>query len=466
MSNHSSPKASSSEIAAMAGKIDTLTEMMLGLHNRQEQMHEATQLQFAETNAKIAASRANSRSVSPRSLAAAMNKLSQEKSGVVPSYSFGASEPASVSKNLAVQTKPAHNNNAAKPSSNVTTREETKKKSASEESDASFVFGNFSDNFLTGRDVSESDSESEAVDNPFVSKDPNRRKSHLAKTAEEGMKASQPIQWTKTLPDCTAYLEKCTPAAVATFIKDITKYSENFHHQPVLSRLIHDDVVDIMQSYQPDVVKKLGKITAADLLHLLEGILAPRSKELFLKALRENVEFAHCVGFILSPQYYSAFWTKLRNYEGRFSRVYDVLSARALTENIPKQKDVIKVFLEKIPYDYGKSVGLQLDKVPGESLKTYFHRFRLFLTSDLLKAQSALEAFSRFSGTEVNVAQAAAAPVTSVTPTPTGILRRPGVLANIQMRSREQCDQDQDLSHDSQTVDEDDYEDCLMRMMG
>lgn len=164
----------------------------------------------------------------------------------------------------------------------------------------------------------------------------------------------------KSEPPHNILLTSLTLASVIRFVDEVLDYQYRYGVRLRVGTLIKSNVAQ-------ELVDRLEGLTLPVLLSMptryvfktLQLEICPSTSYEFYHRIDATVKFNLSVpkGYRPSPGEYKPFYNALLNYRKQFVRAYDILVTFADPHIIPpfntKRFGLIKLFLDKIPYDYG-----------------------------------------------------------------------------------------------------------------
>ena len=106
---------------------------------------------------------------------------------------------------------------------------------------------------------------------------------------------------------------------------------------------------------------KFYALSRAELYDLMQSVFRPKDKLDFMKKLEANVEFSFQADYRPTPEYFQFFYNALLLYSSTFTKVFEILVHGADPKLVLPRCDnkpggLVKAFVEKIPFEYGKNV--------------------------------------------------------------------------------------------------------------
>ena len=201
-------------------------------------------------------------------------------------------------------------------------------------------------------------------------------------------------------------LESISLRYIFKFMDEVYEYqNKNGVSLPVpalLSQRVREQIIahhlkklDITTFYQLSTEKILK--------YLLQEV-KPRSKLAFIDCLEKHVHFDLPSNYKPNVSDFKPFYNALLLFRKEFQKVFDAISFRN-EKNIPdlknKEGGLIKVFLDKIKFEYGKRLFKSFDKEKFRSLEDFLKTFYEAVENDFKRHKSAKETNSHFGGTEL-----------------------------------------------------------------
>lgn len=200
-------------------------------------------------------------------------------------------------------------------------------------------------------------------------------------------------------------LESLTLKSIFRFMDDVYEYQNRFGvNLPVpalLSRKVRDQII----AHHPKSINVITfySLGTEKLFKYLLREVRPNSKLAFIECLEKYVDFEIPHSYKPDAINFKPFYNALLIYRSSFERVLEAISTRN-EENIPdikyKEGGLIKVFVDKIKFSYGKRVFQVLEKEKFASMEEFLNRFYERVEVDFKISKLALDANSHFGGAE------------------------------------------------------------------
>ena len=168
------------------------------------------------------------------------------------------------------------------------------------------------------------------------------------------------------------FLHKITVRSTFNFLQEISKYQSQHNIELPAATMVPETVKnDIMAKY-PSLIydRDFYELSNLKLFRYIQKIIRPEDPMAFQAALIDNISFPLPDTFEPDPVYFTPFYDALLVYRKSFIKCFEYL-AEDNTENIPrvdnKNGGLVKIFLSKIPAEYGDRV---LQSFPSNKFKT------------------------------------------------------------------------------------------------
>ena len=188
------------------------------------------------------------------------------------------------------------------------------------------------------------------------------RLSILDKIAENADNPRHYVQFTKQQPDYSHIrLTRLSVNHIYKFLNNIIEYQVAYGIALPVSTLIDPNVRDVLIAHQSPklTLSKFYKLSTAQLTDILQAQVKPGDSFIFAQYLNRicAIELPH--GYVPTPNNFRVFYNALLQYKQQFTKVYEILSKNN-KDHIPectyKDGGLIKIFLDKIPFEYGGKV--------------------------------------------------------------------------------------------------------------
>lgn len=206
---------------------------------------------------------------------------------------------------------------------------------------------------------------------------------------------------------------KYTKSNIRNFIKfwrAVRTYMLRWGVLPPIAALIEDTIVErfIASDYAKFGDGKFGDLPLVDIYTIMQAEFRPVNRKNFIDKLKDNVDFEFTSHYRPSSEYFIPFYDALLVYIASFTEVFDILRFKVTAEEEPylmprcdnKQGGLIKLFLSKIPYEFGDNILFNLLDQHWKSLPAFFTEFRKSLDVCKAHSESARRLRSLFSGTQ------------------------------------------------------------------
>jgi hypothetical protein len=190
-------------------------------------------------------------------------------------------------------------------------------------------------------------------------KEPSRRKSMIHKAAEYADNPRTQITMIQQPPSSDhIQLYECGLWPILRFIEETNEYQTKHGVSLNITARVKAKVRRHLIAKNPGMTeKKFYQQSTIELLRMLMKEVKPRSVLEFQHALQEHVYFGSFPkGYVADIVNFEPMYNALLAYKARFLQAYEVL-AEDNDSNVPecnnKDGGLIKIFLSKIPFDYG-----------------------------------------------------------------------------------------------------------------
>lgn len=167
----------------------------------------------------------------------------------------------------------------------------------------------------------------------------------------------------KQEPPHNIQLRTLTLSAIIRFVDDVLEYQYRHQINLRVGTLIASDIAqELCCRYDDLTVVKLLNFPTSDIFHILQLEIAPQTSYEFYNRLNLTVRFELNASNSYRPSAHDfrPFYTALLKYRRSFIRAYDILVRFVTKDVVPpfnnKQYGLIRLFLEKIPFDYGNRI--------------------------------------------------------------------------------------------------------------
>jgi len=159
-----------------------------------------------------------------------------------------------------------------------------------------------------------------------------------------------------------------TRSTVKSFFKfweDVARYEmKEQAGLPNVNALIDEGVINALVATDRARLEhgKFYTLTRSELYDLMQSAFRPMDKIDFSKKLEANVEFSFQANYRPTPEYFKFFYDALLLYTSTFTKVFEILvygctdRKSVLPRCDNKPGGLVKIFVEKVPFEYGKNV--------------------------------------------------------------------------------------------------------------
>lgn len=211
------------------------------------------------------------------------------------------------------------------------------------------------------------------------------------------------VRMTQQQPDYSDIkLEELTFASVVRFLDRVREYQHKYGVALPVTTMFSTRVKESLLAKYPKHLKldTYYETEPATIFKILQRVIRPTDRSIFLDVLDKNAYFGSVPqGYVPSAGNFRFFYETLLLYRARFERVYGMLAADN-TSNIPrcenKNGGLIKVFLDKIPFEYGHTLHSTLAPAKYRDILAYLDAFFEAAESDHKRSLRSAQLQSHF----------------------------------------------------------------------
>jgi len=201
-------------------------------------------------------------------------------------------------------------------------------------------------------------------------------------------------------------LNQLTVKDAFKFWSEVNKYEQMYGIPLKPATLVGDRVKKTLMTKNRDRIVDdacFYKLESSHLRKYIQKAIRPTDRLMFASQLSDALSFWTPDSFTLSILNFQDFFTRLCTYRRDFEEVYDFLAYHN-KDNIPrldnKDNGLVKIFLSKIPTEYGNNVLHQLSKTKFDNLTDFFDSFYEYANShyDIAKESRKLISFLQTGG--------------------------------------------------------------------
>ena len=209
-------------------------------------------------------------------------------------------------------------------------------------------------------------------------------------------------------------LEYLTPRAIFKFIDEVNEYQIAYGIVLPVPTLISNKIRDnLMARHRGLTLTKFYNLTTMQIIKILQRQIRPESMLAFQITLAKHSYFETPSNYKPNVSDFKPFYDALLQYKARFLRIYEIMAANN-EDNIPetnnKEGGLIKIFVDKIPFEYGSRTFRALKK---NKFNTIYEFLTLFFAHTKKHYETSVKAQNmqqHFGGTEY-VANRSAKPI-------------------------------------------------------
>lgn len=185
-------------------------------------------------------------------------------------------------------------------------------------------------------------------------------------------------------------------AAVTAWIESCKDYYETNRINFVTPSRVSKEIRELLMAIPP-IITNTGRfynLSDDELFDRARSLIRPKTTNDFIEKMRRNVEFSISAHYKPTPSDFGMFLSSLLVYRRNFHQLYDTLAANNAI-NIPecrnKEGFLLKVYLEKIPYEYGERTFLLLKKTVFDNIHVFFQAWDKAVAKHKLQYEAAVE---------------------------------------------------------------------------
>jgi len=241
-----------------------------------------------------------------------------------------------------------------------------------------------------------------------------RRDSIVMNTSKIGSNQKTKILLTQTPPDYTYItISNISFKNVNRFIKDANIYQLKYGISIPLAVLVADKVREHLVATSRGKISEAGffRLRNRQIIKLLLRAIRPRSKMEFRTILNKSTNFELPGGYHPSASDFKPFYDAYLFYNKQFLHVYEIC-AHNNTRYIPplnnKEGGLIKEFLDKIPFGYGKKLYESFADHKFETIYDFLKKMNKQIQKHYRSAMATRLVNQHFAGTQFEIPTAAA----------------------------------------------------------
>lgn len=174
-------------------------------------------------------------------------------------------------------------------------------------------------------------------------------------------------------------LHNLQPTNVLKFCKQVVNYGVTHNIRLDATALVSPRVRHELISRNRTLTEfSFGELSVEELFALLQQEIRPWNKLEFAELLSENTHLSLPGGFNLSTASFGQFYQKLQDYRQDFLQLYELI-AEGAPFSIPKCNNkvggLVRVFLSKLPSDYGQNCLASMDSDKFDSIHDFLDSF-------------------------------------------------------------------------------------------
>jgi hypothetical protein len=255
-------------------------------------------------------------------------------------------------------------------------------------------------------DQDDSESVHEKLSFDDTTSKPSRAKNFLDNVVTAAENPRHVVSYTKVQPSYDhVSLSDLTLRSVFKFIDDVNEYQLSHGIQLPVASLISRKVREHLCAKVHNLkMEQFLVFKTKQVIRVLQSECRPVSVLEFQKKLRKHTYFDLPAHYIPKPSDFRIFHDALLLYRNKFLRAFEVMAADN-EENIPectnKEGGLIKIFVEKIPYSYGKNIVQSFMVTKFHDLYAFLKKFYKVVSDHYAAYELTTMVSQHFEGTEV-----------------------------------------------------------------
>lgn len=150
---------------------------------------------------------------------------------------------------------------------------------------------------------------------------------------------------------------------------------------------------------------KFFDLSHQELYDLMQEDFKPDDRIDFMRLLESNVEFVFSAHFRPTPEYFKPFYDAVLLYGTKFRKIYEILAYNCEDVSIlppctNKPGGLVKIFVTKIPFEYGTRLLLLLNKDRWDDLYIFLKEFMSIVEEHRSDGERARKLRRAFGGTQ------------------------------------------------------------------
>lgn len=193
-------------------------------------------------------------------------------------------------------------------------------------------------------------------------------------------------------------------SAIVSWIESCKDYYETNRINFVTPSRVSKEMRELIMAIPPIITntRTFYNLSDDDLFDRVRSLIRPKTTNDFIEKMRRNVDFSISAHYKPTPSDFGMFLSSLLVYRRNFHQLYDTLAANNAA-NIPecrnKEGFLLKVFIEKIPYEYGERTFLLLKKNTFDNIHSFFQAWDKAVAKHKLQYEAAVELRQCLGGT-------------------------------------------------------------------
>lgn len=242
------------------------------------------------------------------------------------------------------------------------------------------------------------------TENPLRANKSNRRDTIFENKAQQAETGANRMNYQAIQPSYThIYLDKLSIRSIKVFYESSVSYQFSCKIKINLVAQIKQNIIHKIIAHFPALDGgKIYNLPDKELFRTLCFFVTPQTKATFLKKMEHCVQFQVAANYKPTAEQFGTFYDALLQYRQDYTKVYEILSVYDKTcvpEVKNKEGGLIRLFLNKIPYEYGTNLFIDLPQKKYDKIYDFLRDFYARVKEDHAYYLHAYRLGQRFGGT-------------------------------------------------------------------
>lgn len=241
-------------------------------------------------------------------------------------------------------------------------------------------------------------------ENPLRAKKANRRDTIFENKAQQAETGANRMNYQAIQPSYShIYLDKLSIRSIKVFYESSVSYQFSCKIKINLVAQIKQTIILKIISHFPALDGgRIFNLPDKELFRTLCFFVRPQTKATFLKKMEHCVQFQVAANYKPTAEHFGTFYDALLQYRQDYTKVYEILSVcdkSCVPEVKNKEGGLIRLFLNKIPYEYGTNLFIDLPQKKYDKIYDFLRDFYARVKEDHAYYLHAFRLGQRFGGT-------------------------------------------------------------------